>query len=310
MARIYSASRIVFNRSIGNDVNMRVFEALACGSMLVTNDLAENGLAELFQDGVHLATYREPGEMLEVIRYYLDHADRREAIAAAGRAEAVGRHTYRHRMERLLAEAETRLARTVVSVGVETEPPGGENAPPNRPVPRRSEANRTMTPQRVDGSDAAVASSGRPQQRPDQGEATGPRWERGLTSVIVPCWNQLEFTRLCLRALFRHTERPWELIVVDNGSTDGTGEFLAGVQVGGRVPVTIIHNARNLGFPAAINQGLRAARGEFLVLLNNDAVVTEAWLDHLVALTATPLETAAGDEEILDGESREGAPGE
>ena len=62
----------------------------------------------------------------------------------------------------------------------------------------------------------------------------------------------------------------------------------------GRTP--IIHNARNLGFPAAINQGLlAAAAGEFLVLLNNDAVVTEAWLDHLVALTATPLETAAGD---------------
>ncbi len=148
-----------------------------------------------------------------------------------------------------------------------------------------------MTPQRVDGPDAAVSSSGPAQQRPDQGEATGPRSERGLTSIIVPCWNQLEFTRLCLRALFRHTVRPWELIVVHNGSTDGTGEFLAGVQVGGRVPVTIIHNARNLGFPAAINQGLRAARGEFLVLLNNDAVVTEAWLDHLLALHRD----AAGD---------------
>ena len=61
MARVYSASRVVFNRSIRNDVNMRVFEALACGSLLVTNDLAENGQDELFQDRVHLATYRESG---------------------------------------------------------------------------------------------------------------------------------------------------------------------------------------------------------------------------------------------------------
>ncbi len=105
MARVYSASRVVFNRSLRNDVNMRVFEALACGSLLVTNDLAENGQDELVQDRVHLATDREPGEMLEIIAYYLAHPDEREAIAAAGRAEAVGRHTYRHRMERLLAEA-------------------------------------------------------------------------------------------------------------------------------------------------------------------------------------------------------------
>ena len=67
MARIYSASRVVFNRSLRNDVNMRVFEALACGSMLATNDLADNGQAELFRDRGHLATYRDPGEMLEII---------------------------------------------------------------------------------------------------------------------------------------------------------------------------------------------------------------------------------------------------
>ena len=51
-----------------------------------------------------------------------------------------------------------------------------------------------------------------------------------LASIIIPCWNQLEFTRLCLAALVRQTRRPWELIVVDNGSTDGTGNYLAGVQ--------------------------------------------------------------------------------
>ena len=45
---------------------------------------------------------------------------------------------------------------------------------------------------------------------------------RDLTSIIVPCWNQLEFTQQCLAALKRHTREPWELIVIDNGSTDGT----------------------------------------------------------------------------------------
>jgi glycosyltransferase involved in cell wall biosynthesis len=107
----------------------------------------------------------------------------------------------------------------------------------------------------------------------------------GLASIIIPCWNQQEFTRHCLRALFRHTPPPWELIVIDNGSTDGTAAYLQGVQDTAPVPVTIIANQANRGFPAAVNQGLKAARGEFLVLLNNDAVVTDAWLQHLIALT-------------------------
>jgi spore maturation protein CgeB len=69
MARIYSASRIIFNRSVRNDVNMRVFEAAACGSLLVTNDLGENGQEELFRDGVHLVTYRDADELLAKIAY-------------------------------------------------------------------------------------------------------------------------------------------------------------------------------------------------------------------------------------------------
>jgi GT2 family glycosyltransferase len=50
------------------------------------------------------------------------------------------------------------------------------------------------------------------------------------------------------------------------------------------VPVTVVSNATNLGFPAAINQGLRLARGEYLVLLNNDVVVTDGWLGQLIGL--------------------------
>ena len=105
-----------------------------------------------------------------------------------------------------------------------------------------------------------------------------------LASIIIPCWNQLEFTRHCIAALMRHTREPWELIVVNNGSTDGTEDYLAGVRDAAPVPVTVIANATNRGFPAAINQGLKVARGEYLVLLNNDVVVTDGWLDQLIAL--------------------------
>jgi glycosyltransferase involved in cell wall biosynthesis len=107
---------------------------------------------------------------------------------------------------------------------------------------------------------------------------------RGLTSIIIPCWGQLEFTQQCIAALKCHTRPSWELIVIDNGSTDQTGVYLAGVRDMSAVPVTVVSNATNLDFPAAINQGLRLARGEYLVLLNNDVAVTDRWLDQLIGL--------------------------
>ena len=117
MARTYSAARIAFNRSIRNDVNMRVFEAVACGSLLLTNDLGDNGLGELFRDGVHLATYREPEDLLDKLAFYLEREALRERIAAAGRAEAIAKHTYGHRMETLLKTVQAALSKSGVSVG-------------------------------------------------------------------------------------------------------------------------------------------------------------------------------------------------
>ena len=102
MARIYSSAKIVFNCSLRNDINMRVFEALASGSLLVTNDLTENGQHTLFRDGVHLVTYRDSDELLDKLRYYLRRDDLRERIAAAGRAEALDKHTYVDRMQRIV----------------------------------------------------------------------------------------------------------------------------------------------------------------------------------------------------------------
>ena len=147
---------------------------------------------------------------------------------------------------------------------------------------------------------------------------------RDLTSIIVPCWNEREFTRQCVVALKSHTRPPWELILIDNGSTDGTGTYLAGARDLAAVPVTVVTNAKNLGFPAAINQGLRLARGEYLVMLNNDVVVTDGWLDQLIALAnARPGRghgSPADDEEeggqeqsnvtILDLEQEIAPPGE
>ena len=100
-------------------------------------------------------------------------------------------------------------------------------------------------------------------------------------SIIIPCWNQVRYTRQCVRSVLRWTRAPFELILVDNGSTDGTAAFLSELResAGAR----IIANRRNLGFARAVNQGMASANGKYLVWLNNDAVVTREWLDRLIA---------------------------
>lgn len=100
-------------------------------------------------------------------------------------------------------------------------------------------------------------------------------------SVIVVTYNNLQLTRACLASMEVHgDDEPVEVIVVDNGSTDGTCGFLkswAAAAANRRV----VLNPDNRGFAAAANQGLAAAAGEYLVLLNNDTQVTPGWLRTL-----------------------------
>jgi O-antigen biosynthesis protein len=99
------------------------------------------------------------------------------------------------------------------------------------------------------------------------------------TSIIIPVFNKAEFTWDCLASLVREIDLSRvEIIVIDNASTDNTEEVL------GRFDnyVRVITNERNAGFVDACNQGGAAAKGEFLVFLNNDTTVLPGWLDRLV----------------------------
>jgi GT2 family glycosyltransferase len=120
----------------------------------------------------------------------------------------------------------------------------------------------------------------------DLARARVPASVSALVSVVVPCCGQLEYTRLCIPSLLRHSRRPYELIFVDVGSLDGTPEFLAGVAAAAAVRVEVIHVAAEAGFQAACTEGLARAGGEFVVWLNNDVLVTDGWLQQLVALAS------------------------
>lgn len=470
MARTFAASRIVFNRSLRNDINMRVFEALASGSLLVTNDLTENGQPELLKDGVHLATYRDTEGLLKTVQYFLDHDEEREQLAAAGRAEVLARHTYRHRMESLLQRVEDwqerrrdkptkpdSQTRSVTADALPTTPFGGkikslpyfEHSRPEvlalvPPLARRvldigcgggrlGESIKSRQAAEVVGIELHPDAIGHAQQRLDKvlaaniedsdtdfeagrfdciiaadvlehlrepvevlqrihrwltpdghivlslpnvqhhsilstlaegnwtyesaglldsdhvrfftrreiekllyrtgfqirdfkavagpghaewvnqgrpGEITAGRLKisglsreeaqefhvyqylvtaqprpaatltrrrQGLTSIIIVTFNQVGYTRECVDSLRLRTDEPYELIFVDNASTDGTREYLQSLP-----GAHVILNSENRGFPAAVNQGLNVARGDTLLLLNNDTVATTGWLGRML----------------------------
>jgi GT2 family glycosyltransferase/tetratricopeptide (TPR) repeat protein/glycosyltransferase involved in cell wall biosynthesis len=126
------------------------------------------------------------------------------------------------------------------------------------------------------------------------GRPAAPSAPLPAVSIVIPTFNKIELTRQCLRALRANTPAPrHEVIVVDNGSTDGTPEFLQSEEAAGRLRAIL--NAENTGFAAACNQGARAARGPYIVFLNNDTEVQFNWLGPLFSLAeADPAVAAVG----------------
>lgn len=452
MAKAYSASKVVFNRSIKNDINMRVFEAIACGSLLMTNELKANGLDELFKDGTHLATYQSPEELLDKIDFYLKNDQARETIAAIGMAHAHQAHTYSHRVIRILEAAEA--IKSKVQSSVSSKPSGGTNYAtdpfyygyvrqeildlvPNKAqrvldigcgAGRLGEALKHRQAATVVGVETIPAAATQARERLDRlyeedielldtlgqeppfdaivcadvlehlnnplevlrkarnwlkpdgtlivslpnarhhtvvrglleghwmyepaglldethlrfftrreiekllfragftirqrqitpgagydnwirqgrpGEiklgrlyvgglssedaeefhvyqylftaSPSQRLQYGKTSIIIVTHNDLANTRDCVSGLLQLTDGPYELIFVDNGSTDGTPDYLNSL-----ANARVICNLENRGFTAAINQGLEMATGEQFVLLDNNTYVTTGWLSRLL----------------------------
>ena len=114
---------------------------------------------------------------------------------------------------------------------------------------------------------------------PDVEPFTLPTTEHGpLVSIVIPVYNKIDYTVTCLRSLAEHAgTAAFEVIVVDDASSDTTAERLA--RIGG---IRVIRNAQNLGFVGSCNAGTEAARGDFVLFLNNDTVVTAGWLEALL----------------------------
>lgn len=104
-------------------------------------------------------------------------------------------------------------------------------------------------------------------------------------SVIIPNFNGREFLGACLDSLLRQTRPAERVMVVDNGSSDGSRELAERHPL--RPELIALH--KNLGFAAAVNRGIEAADSEAIALLNNDAVCDRRWLEKgLAAMSRHP----------------------
>jgi len=103
-----------------------------------------------------------------------------------------------------------------------------------------------------------------------------------ICDIIIPIWNQLSLTQRCLEAVRKKTRTPHRLILIDNGSEEGTRKYLEGLAESPSWTGVLVRNEKNRGYIQAVNQGLKISTAPYVCLLNNDIVVTAGWLERMI----------------------------
>ncbi len=108
-----------------------------------------------------------------------------------------------------------------------------------------------------------------------------------LVSIIIPCFNAVKYTKQCIESVFLQTNINYELILINNGSTDGTNKYFDKLKKQLKPNkklrrLIIIQSKRNLGVAKALNLGISKSIGRYICYLNNDVIVTKDWLKKIV----------------------------
>lgn len=113
-------------------------------------------------------------------------------------------------------------------------------------------------------------------------------------SIVIPVFNQVEYTKLCINSIIETVNERIELIIVNNASSDGTSDYLSALS-DEKEDLVVISNEANIGFPGAVNQGIELSNGKYVVIANNDIIFNKGWLERMI--------------EIADSDSRIGLVG-
>lgn len=110
---------------------------------------------------------------------------------------------------------------------------------------------------------------------------------KNSVSVIIPCFNAVKYTRQCVKSVLLNTNYSYELILINNGSSDSTEQYFSKLKasvkpVNGLQKLTVIQLKRNIGVAGALNLGISKSAGMYVCYLNNDVIVTMDWLGKMV----------------------------
>ncbi len=99
-----------------------------------------------------------------------------------------------------------------------------------------------------------------------------------IVSIVLITYNQIQFSKQCIESILAYTKISYEIIVVDNASIDDTVNLISH----NYPEIKLIKNDKNLGFPIAVNQGINKALGDYVLILNNDTIVADGWLERMI----------------------------
>ncbi len=129
-----------------------------------------------------------------------------------------------------------------------------------------------------------------------------PAASQSKVTIALVFYNRAALSLLCLKSILKHVKLPYELVIIDNDSSDETEELLSRIE-----GATIKRNTENLGFVKAVNQAAELASGKYLLLLNNDAMLEEASIENAVQVLESDDQIGAVGARIklLDGSLQE-----
>jgi len=105
-----------------------------------------------------------------------------------------------------------------------------------------------------------------------------------MTSIVILSYNRLDHTKKCVKSIRKHTPEAHENNLCGYGSTDGTVKWLQG-QIKENKNYHLIENKENVGVAKGRNQSINISQGEFILLLDNDVIVSQGWLDLHAAMS-------------------------
>lgn len=128
--------------------------------------------------------------------------------------------------------------------------------------------------------------------------------DKTATDIILPVYNQYSFTRNLIESIYRHTDVPFHIYVIDNASTDETVDLH---KIFTR-NITVVHNQQNRDWCGGINQGIELGRNPNVVFMNNEVEVSKSWLGNMLAFLNThprigavaPLNSNPNDFQFID----------